>query len=293
MRENETLFFHQRLYDVIRFYFWKNNLYYSERGGLLLGTFEANGALALAVYIPEQVKTDITYCSFDYKTLIPLNKSLKEVNKKIREIKQCESCPSLKIIGWFHTHPRGTRTIMSQRDYETYLDLIHYEKNLIAVIMEPYSGEITAYKAYLAEEQVEQTLLSRLRSIRERKNIIKIPIVKEDFLISNDVRELLNTLKNTLREKAGHELTYDLLTAIDEIIIPVEPTALTEQELLKQLIIITSNVKKDLDALREYISKELSQLRDEINKLHEKIEELSLKAPETLSSEVDISRNTD
>jgi len=100
-------------------------------------------------------------------------------------------------------------------------------------------------------------------------------------------------LKNTLREKAGHELTYDLLTAIDEIIIPVEPTALTEQELLKQLIIITSNVKKDLDALREYISKELSQLRDEINKLHEKIEELSLKAPETLSSEVDISRNTD
>ena len=111
-----------------------------EMGGLLVGHVDAHGRnVCVAGFFPEQIQSTPTYCEFDGSWMAICTAALEYANEAPSE--DGSEVPSLRIIGWIHTHP-DLGIFLSGTDQSTYRANMRYSPDgrFLAVVVDPLRG---------------------------------------------------------------------------------------------------------------------------------------------------------
>lgn len=112
-----------------------------EMGGLLVGHVDGQGRnVCVAGFFPEQIQSTPTYCEFDGSWMAICTAALAYANEASSD--DDAEVPSLRIIGWIHTHP-DLGIFLSGTDQSTYRANMRYSPDgrFLAVVVDPLRGE--------------------------------------------------------------------------------------------------------------------------------------------------------
>ena len=112
-----------------------------EMGGLLVGHVDDHGRnVCVAGFFPEQIQSSPTYCEFDGSWMAICTAALEYANEAPSG--DGSEVPSLRIIGWIHTHP-DLGIFLSGTDQSTYRANMRYSPDgrFLAVVVDPLRGE--------------------------------------------------------------------------------------------------------------------------------------------------------
>ena len=170
-----------------------------EMGGLLVGHVDDQGRnVCVAGFFPEQIQSTPTYCEFDGSWMAICTAALAYANEAPSG--DGSEVPSLRIIGWIHTHP-DLGIFLSGTDQSTYRANMRYSPDgrFLAVVVDPLREEEgvftspdrpTEYSEATGSLEMSDALserylrfLERMEDVRKARGDEALP-----FIITGDLR---------------------------------------------------------------------------------------------------------
>jgi len=170
-----------------------------EMGGVLVGHVDSNGNnVVVAGLFPRQTEETPGYCEFEGKWMTIACAAADFANESVQS-PEGETTPTLRIIGWIHTHP-GLDIFLSSTDVATYNQMLRAspDDRFVAVVVDPLMGKdgvfLTpdmpqTFSSAKGKVRLDRTLkerylafLERIESVREKRGREEVP-----FLITGDL----------------------------------------------------------------------------------------------------------
>tara|TARA_B100002051_G_C16732659_1_gene639240 strand:- start:834 stop:2297 length:1464 start_codon:yes stop_codon:yes gene_type:complete len=215
-----------------------------EMGGVLVGHVDSKGNnVVVAGLFPRQTEETPGYCEFEGKWMTIACAAADFANESVQS-PEGEVTPTLRIIGWIHTHP-GLDIFLSSTDVATYNQMLSAspDDRFVAVVVDPLMGKdgvfLTpdmpqTYSSAKGKVRLDRTLrerylafLERIESVREKRGREEVPFVitgdlhmdhvsrgfSDDYMIHN-----LESIHYTKLEVNGiRDDLSDLSSDLDEI----------------------------------------------------------------------------
>ncbi len=165
-----------------------------EMGGVLVGHVDSQGNnVVVAGLFPRQTEETPGYCEFEGKWMTVACAAADFANESVQS-PDGTSTPTLRVIGWIHTHP-GLGIFLSPIDVTTYNQMLSAspDDRFVAVVVDPLMGEdgvfLTpdmpdTYSSASGTLKLDRTLrerylafLERIESVREKRGRDELPFV--------------------------------------------------------------------------------------------------------------------
>ncbi len=259
-----------------------------EMGGLLFGHVDSSGRNVCVVgFFPKQTESTPAYCEFEGKWMAIGAAAAHKANQVNADQ---EDTPTIRVIGWIHTHP-DIRIFLSSTDVTTFSQMIDFSPDgrFIAVVVDPLGDKSGVFESprqpnnYSKPEgslELDKNLEDRYMAFLSEMERVRHELGRDElpFIITGDLHNKHVSRGNPddfLESNiTGMHLLKKRVDELEEGVSKMTPGI--HQELLKKMKEIehenskrSSILEGEIEAIgiaKEILEESLSDLREEMEK---------------------------